>query len=201
MCLIHLDGQVRDVVVGTEGGGWLVLLECNLEGVAYQGETFDFASAGGKDAALRVQGLRDRFRKRQPLRNVEGAVQPLESEVALAREEHEPADLRGKSSQVRVRFLLREQREGSVHALETLLDASALPRDLRDARRYACRGVSGARSLEELARTLEVPRRVVLSSSEPGHHSRPLVHFRLRDHIIGQPRGALEGALRLRVRT
>ena len=75
-----------------------------------------------------------------------------------------------------------------------------LPGDLGDPGRHSCSRVGGLGRLEQLDRALEVRGRVVLATTDRCHHSCPFVELRLRERVIGQLAGALEGALRLRVR-
>ena len=162
-------------MVGAERCRGLVVLECDIERVPKQCDRLVLATARDEDHGLRGESLRQDFRQRERLGELEGLLDPLERESDIPREEHEAAELGGERCEVFVGLFLRKHLERAVHVLQAELEAAPVPQHLGQPSRHPGRRVRCVRPFEEADRRLVVRGRGLRSgpSSQPARAAPP----------------------------
>ena len=108
-----------------------------------------------EDQRLRVQRLRVDLRQVEGLRHGQRGLDAPRTDLAVAEEEGESADLRRELREIGVGLVLREQLEGLVHDRQAVAKPAKVPHALRGAGGDARRGMRLPRLFEATPSILE----------------------------------------------
>ena len=189
--------QVPEVVVRAQRRRREIMIERDLERVPEEGERLLRATAPACDQSLRVERLREDLREPEELRDLDRGLDPAFGDLHVPTEEMQPSELRGKRRQILVGLIARQDLEGSVHALERLLELPAAPIDDPEPGGNARRRVGQTLGLKQLERTLQVTLRALAMAGERCCGAGAFEQHRLDRRVFTQLRSTLEVVLRL----